>query len=119
MSLIGEVPEFFNLRNLERQRTKRGWTREYLSEISGVPARTIKDQERSDTEASLETAWRLSKALGCDLDVLLLESAGGEVMMNTIRRRRVAHRMLDLEREAELRSESERPIIRRVTRRVL
>lgn len=115
MSLIGEVPEIFNLRNLERQRIKRGWTREYLSEISGVPARTIKDQERSDTEASLETAWRLSKALGCDLDVLLLESAGGEVVANVVRRRRIMQQRLQQALDDRLES----PITRQVTRRVL
>lgn len=82
------VPPDFRLRNLERVRRDRHWSRDELGERSGVNAETIKKQERGSSPATLETAWRLAKALGVSIDVLLLPVAGGEVVQGYVRKRR-------------------------------
>ena len=86
--VVGAVPPDFRLRNLERARLARGWTREELADRSGVAAETVKKQERGSSPATLETAWRLSKALGLAIDVLLLPIASGEAVRATVRKRR-------------------------------
>jgi transcriptional regulator with XRE-family HTH domain len=81
-------PETFRLINLERVRLVSGFTREALAERSSVSAETIKKQESANgPAASLETAWKLSRALGVDIDILLLPVASGETLRGVARRK--------------------------------
>jgi transcriptional regulator with XRE-family HTH domain len=82
-------PQSYRLVNLERVRLIAGLTREELERRSGVPARTIKSQESSTGPASsLETAFKLARALQVSIDVLLLPVAGGETLRGVARRKK-------------------------------
>lgn len=54
---------------LKQIRNSKGFTLKVLSELSGVPQRTIEDIERKD-ECKVSTAVKLADALGVTLDEL-------------------------------------------------
>lgn len=58
--------------NLKQIRNSKKLTLKALSEISGVPQRTIEDIERKD-ECKVSTAIKLADALGVTLDELCRE----------------------------------------------
>lgn len=60
--------------NLKRIRNNQGLSIRALSEISGVPQRTIEDIERFD-RCKVDTAIKLSDALGITLDELCRDKA--------------------------------------------
>lgn len=55
--------------NLKKIRTEQNLTGRALSELSGVPLRTIEDIERFD-RCKVDTAIKLADALGVTLDQL-------------------------------------------------
>lgn len=54
---------------LAKIRKEKGLTQQALTDLSGVPKRTIQDAERFG-ETRISTAAKLAKALGCTLDDL-------------------------------------------------
>lgn len=58
-----------NNMNLKKFRTSKGLTLKKLSELSGVPQRTIEDIEAKD-DCRVSTAKKLAKALEVTLDEL-------------------------------------------------
>ena len=52
-------------------RRAKGLTREALAEMAGVSPRHLGDIERGETSPSLEKMYRISKALGVSVSVLL------------------------------------------------
>lgn len=67
------VRELFSGTNLKRIRKNAGLKQTELAELSGVNVRSIQmyEQRKNDiNKASFETVYRLSKALGCDVESL-------------------------------------------------
>lgn len=60
--------------NLKKIRTEKGLSGRALSELSGVPLRTIEDIERFD-RCKVDTAIKLADALGVTLDDLCRDKA--------------------------------------------
>jgi transcriptional regulator with XRE-family HTH domain len=58
-------------RRLKSLRADKGWSQEDLANASGVPLNTIRSAETTRTGMNLDTAYKLTEALGCTLDVLV------------------------------------------------
>jgi transcriptional regulator with XRE-family HTH domain len=56
--------------NLKKLRTDRKLTISQLSQLSGVPTRTIEDIESKDVNFKIQTAIKLADALSVSLDEL-------------------------------------------------
>jgi transcriptional regulator with XRE-family HTH domain len=56
--------------NLKKLRTDRKLTIPQLSQLSGVPTRTIEDIESKDVNFKIQTAIKLADALSVSLDEL-------------------------------------------------
>ena len=68
------VKSFFPETNLKRFRKTYGCSQSKLSKLSGVSLRSIQMYEQRNKDinkASLETAYRLAKALGCEVEDLI------------------------------------------------
>ena len=66
--------EFFPETNLKRLRKIYGCTQSELSKISGASLRSIQMYEQRNKDinkASLETVYRISKAIGCTIEDLI------------------------------------------------
>lgn len=63
-------------RRLKSLRTDKGWGQEELAERSGVPLNTIRSAETARTGMNLDTAFKLTDALGCTLDALVCRDGG-------------------------------------------
>ncbi len=71
------LPPVGLLRDLLRERRRRhGYTYDQLARISGVSRRTIVSLEKGDSIGSLESWYRLSRALHVGFDELLRITAG-------------------------------------------
>ena len=60
--------------NLKRLRQKAGLSQRQLAELSGIPVRTIQQYEQSQkniNKAQVEYLFKLSNALGCDIECLM------------------------------------------------
>ena len=60
-------------RQLALRRIHRGWSQRQLGEVAGVRAGLITRIELGGHGPSLATAYRLAKALGIDLPLLLID----------------------------------------------
>ena len=66
-----QMPPLCLLRDLLRERRRRhGFTYDTLARVSGVSRRTIVSLEKGDSTGSLETWYRLSRALHVGFDEL-------------------------------------------------
>lgn len=59
--------------SLKDLRVAKGYTQDELSKLSGVNRANIGSYEIGDSGMTLETAYKLAKALGCTIDELLRE----------------------------------------------
>lgn len=69
-----KIKEYFSDTNLKRIRTIYGCTQAELSQKSGVSLRSIQMYEQRNKDinkASVETVYRLAKALGCKIEELI------------------------------------------------
>lgn len=55
---------------IRAERARRGWTREKLSQESGIPVATIGAYENAENRITLENAWKIADAFGMSLGTL-------------------------------------------------
>jgi|GEM_PF-3858042 len=66
------------LKGLKKVRVEKGYTQQKLSEISGVPKRTIQDWEAGKRNPKIDGLKRIAEVLGVDVGSLKVEKSTQE-----------------------------------------
>jgi transcriptional regulator with XRE-family HTH domain len=67
--------------NLRRLREQRGWSQQYLADVSGVPRATLANLESGDGNPTLSILIRVTGALGATIEQLLAAASAQVVLV--------------------------------------
>lgn len=84
------------MNKLQERRTSTGFTRQQLSELSGVNVRMIERYEQGERDlngAKLKTLLKLCKALECNLENIIDDEETIELLENQICKERIGKKL--------------------------